>query len=363
MLSCYDLYRISEQLCKVKNKPDECFGGMNMIFCGDFAQLPPVGGESISLYSHRSLSDVKTLRGHCSMIGKALWNQVTYVVILREGESDRKYRIALENMRYKSCTKSDIQFLNSLISSNLPGHPSAKFSPWRNAPIIVGENKYKDEINRLGTLRFASETKQKLLRFFSDDIVTSSSPSIKFAKNKKSTINAISEELQKVLWDLPTSAYDLNCPGVLDICLGLPVVIRHNVATELSITKGQKGSIYAWHIGHGTFGQNVLETIFVLLHEPPKDIQIGELPLNVVPISRRKTSGSITLPDDTKITITRNQVDILPGFAMTAHASQGQSLDSNAVDLNTLTDHHAWYTALSRSRSAAKTLILQGFQI
>ncbi|KAJ3968631.1 hypothetical protein EV361DRAFT_805293 [Lentinula raphanica] len=278
-----------------------------------------------------------------------------------EGESDRKYRIALENMRYKSCTKSDIQFLNSLISSNLPGHPSAKFSPWRNAPIIVGENKYKDEINRLGTLRFASETKQKLLRFFSDDIVTSSSPSIKFAKNKKSTINAISEELQKVLWDLPTSAYDLNCPGVLDICLGLPVVIRHNVATELSITKGQKGSIYAWHIGHGTFGQNVLETIFVLLHEPPKDIQIGELPLNVVPISRRKTSGSITLPDDTKITITRNQVDILPGFAMTAHASQGQSLDSNAVDLNTLTDHHAWYTALSRSRSAAKTLILQGF--
>ncbi|KAJ3752320.1 hypothetical protein EV360DRAFT_55409, partial [Lentinula raphanica] len=27
MLSCYDLYRISEQLCKAKNKPEDSFGG------------------------------------------------------------------------------------------------------------------------------------------------------------------------------------------------------------------------------------------------------------------------------------------------------------------------------------------------
>ncbi|KAJ3768052.1 hypothetical protein FB446DRAFT_651098 [Lentinula raphanica] len=279
-----------------------------------------------------------------------------------EGSSDEKYRLALENMRYKACTRSDILFLNTLISSNAPGRPSARFEPWRSAPIIVGENKYKDEINRLGTLRFASENLQKLFRFYSDDVVSSVTGStLKSTKSKKSVINSISEELQKVLWDLPTSAYDLNCPPLLDICFGLPVIIRHNVATELSITKGQKGFIYAWHTAKGDFGQDVLDTVFVLLDNPPNNVQIENLPSNVVPISRRKTSGYVTLPDDTKIHITRNQVDILPGFAMTAHASQGQSLDSNAVDLNTLTDHHAWYTALSRSRSAEKTLILQGF--
>ncbi|KAJ3773255.1 hypothetical protein FB446DRAFT_642021 [Lentinula raphanica] len=280
-----------------------------------------------------------------------------------QSSSDEKYRIALENMRYKACTKSDIIFLNTLISSNTPGRPSAKFEPWRSAPIIVGENKYKDEINRLGTLRFASENLQKLSRFYSDDIVSSvnGSTSKLSTKSKKSVINSISEELQKLLWDLPTSTYDLNCPAILDLCIGLPVIIRHNVATELSITKGQKGFIYAWHTTKGNFGQDVLDTVFVLLDDPPNDVQIEDLPSNVVPISRRKTTGYVTLPDDTKIHITRNQVDILPGFAMTAHASQGQSLASNAVDLNTLTDHHAWYTALSRSRSAEKTLILQGF--
>jgi hypothetical protein len=46
MLSCHDMYKISAQLCKVMNKPTIPFGGLNMLFAGDFAQLPPpIGGE------------------------------------------------------------------------------------------------------------------------------------------------------------------------------------------------------------------------------------------------------------------------------------------------------------------------------
>ena len=52
MLSCHDLYTISAQLAKAFNEPNKPFGGLNMIFSGDFSQLPPVnGGESCSLYS------------------------------------------------------------------------------------------------------------------------------------------------------------------------------------------------------------------------------------------------------------------------------------------------------------------------
>ncbi|KAJ3911822.1 hypothetical protein F5877DRAFT_54880, partial [Lentinula edodes] len=176
MLSCFDLYRISAQLCKVKNKPDIAFGGMNMVFAGDFAQLPPVGGESVSLYSYRKPSDAGKYNGQCAAIGKALWHNITHVVILRKNmrntgmtDSDLKFRKALENMRYKACTKDDISFLNTLISSKAPGRPFIGVQPWRNAPIIVGENKYKDEINRLGCLRFSADTGQKLTNFYSDD--------------------------------------------------------------------------------------------------------------------------------------------------------------------------------------------------
>ncbi|KDR64836.1 hypothetical protein GALMADRAFT_82616, partial [Galerina marginata CBS 339.88] len=47
MLSCLDLYKISAQLAKLKNIVDNPFGGMNMIFAGDFAQLAPVKGASL----------------------------------------------------------------------------------------------------------------------------------------------------------------------------------------------------------------------------------------------------------------------------------------------------------------------------
>ena len=88
MLSCHDLYRICAQIARAFNIHDLPFGGKNIIFAGDFAQLPPVGGrESSSLYSgtigsyaHSRL----TVYSQELAIGKALWHQATTVVILRE---------------------------------------------------------------------------------------------------------------------------------------------------------------------------------------------------------------------------------------------------------------------------------------
>jgi hypothetical protein len=51
MLSCHDLYKISSKLAKAMNVYDLPYGGINIIFAGDFAQLPPVGGAP--LYSGR----------------------------------------------------------------------------------------------------------------------------------------------------------------------------------------------------------------------------------------------------------------------------------------------------------------------
>lgn len=371
MLSCIDMYKISERLSRAKGSNEFSFGKLSMIFAGDFAQLPPIRGESASLYSRRKMEDVKTYNGHCAVIGKSLWHQITHVVILRKnmrntGESDHDvaFRRALENMRYKACTGDDIRFLNTLVSSPMPRRPYIGRNPWRKAAILVGENKLKDEINRLGCIRYGNDIKQELTVFFSDDTISSKAHGDKGRKSrigKKSTINTISKELQTVLWDLPPCAHDLHAPSTLSLCHGLPVIIRYNTATELCITKGQRGTVYAWHETKGTFGQRVLDVLFVLLNNPPSSVNIPGLPLNVVPLTRRKTSAHIQLPDDSMIWITRNQVDILPGFSMTAHASQGQSLSPNAADLNTLSDHHGIYTALSRSRSADNTVILQGF--
>ena len=108
MISCKELYRIHNKLCQATNKTDVPFGGYNMIFAGDFAQLPPViGGESAALYSGLQHVSAHVTGDQESTIGKALWHQVTTVVILRENmrqrnqsKEDDQLRTALSNMRY-----------------------------------------------------------------------------------------------------------------------------------------------------------------------------------------------------------------------------------------------------------------------
>ena len=177
MLSALDLYKISAQLCTILNKPDMPFGGINIIFAGDFAQLPPpLGGENVSLYSRTIGRHATSLKSQKEAMGRSLWHQVTTVVILRKNmrqhknsTEDDKFRRCLNNMRYKDCSVEDIQFLRSHITSLHVNKASICNEHFRNISIITAKNVQKDEINRIGCLRFAEETNQELTHFFSED--------------------------------------------------------------------------------------------------------------------------------------------------------------------------------------------------
>ena len=64
-----------------------------------------------------------TVQGQQAAIGKALWHQVTTVVILRENvrqktktPEDVELHTALANMRYAACTPEDIKFMKTQIA-------------------------------------------------------------------------------------------------------------------------------------------------------------------------------------------------------------------------------------------------------
>ena len=284
MLSCRDMYLISARLARVMNNLDVPFGGLNFIFAGDFAQLPPViGHEHASLYSRTIGMKATSLRDQEAAIGKALWHQVTTVVILRQNmhqkmqsAEDIKFREALANMRYKACTPSDVAFLRSRISSELPGFASVNKKEFRNVSIITNLNSQKDEINRLGSLRFAAETGQTLTHFFSiDNVVTKKSEenlaSKRYKAGQKHSVKhgMIPPAIQNALWEQPTCANTKLIPGKLSICIGMPVMIRNNAATEMGITKGQEAIVHAWYSHKTTDGRDVLDTLFVELICPP----------------------------------------------------------------------------------------------
>ena len=372
MLSARDMYKISARLANVRNRLGDPFGGINMIFAGDFAQLPPaIGGEHVSLFSRFVGAIATSMKSQEEAIGKALWHQVTSVVILRENMRQRsqtaldvRLRSALENMRYKACTVEDIDFLRSRVSSSIPGRASVCDNVFRNVSIITAFNVHKDEINRLGSIRFANETSQSLTEFYSEDTVKTrgnnaeNTPSSN-ARTRK--INSISENMQKELWNQPYSTAGMHIAGKLALCIGMPVMIRCNSATELCMTKGQEGFVHAWQTAKGSRGQQILDTLFVKLDNPPSPVKFDDLPENVIPLSRTSNNIYCSLRDDTQVNINRSQVEVLPNFSMTDYASQGKTRQYNVVDLHNSRTHYAYYTALSRSASAAGTCILQGF--
>ena len=152
-----------------------------MVFCRDFAQLPPVpGGESKSLYSCTIGALATSLTSQEEAIGKDLWHQITTIVILRQNmrqrsqsKQDGQLRTALENMRYKACTPADIDFLYSHVSSTLPDRTNVTEESFIGVPIITALNIHKDEINAISAERFAGQNNQELTDFYSDDSIGS----------------------------------------------------------------------------------------------------------------------------------------------------------------------------------------------
>ena len=164
-----------------------------------------------------------------------------------------------------------------------------------------------------------------------------------------------------MLWNLSHSSADKPVAGKLSLCIGLPVMIKSNVATELCITNGQEATVVGWQTSTGKQKQQILDVLFVKLKSPPKTIQVDGLPENVVPLTRSTVGITCKLPNDVTASISRSQVEILPNFSMTDFASQGKTRPYNPVDLNNCRSYQAYYTALSHSSSAEGTIVLQGF--
>ena len=112
--------------------------------------------------------------------------------------------------------------------------------------------------------------------------------------------NILTPGLQKILWEQPHSSSGKHIPGKLRLYIGMPVMLRYN-------------------------------------------------------------STMCLLPNYGTISISREQVLVLPNFSMTDYGSQGWTRPDNPVALSSCKNHQAYYTCLSRSASAAGTIIIQGF--
>ncbi|RDX51845.1 hypothetical protein OH76DRAFT_1324179, partial [Lentinus brumalis] len=283
---------------------------------------------------------------------------------------DAKFRIALENMRYARCTKQDIALLQTRIHD--PARPgkdlhSERFS---EVPVITAFNAYRDAINAARVREYASSRNLSLSSFYSHDLWGKNKDGASIRKAQKAyeavvdpvrQSNAISTRIQEVLWAVPPALTEHHA-GVLHLCVGMPVLLKFNEATELCATNGAAARVVKWDAHRMASGKWTLDTLFVELTKPPRQVQLPGLPPNVIPLTRTKKIVMCTLPaDDIRVYVQREQVMVLPLFALTDFACQGHTLPDNVCHLKYCKNHQSIYTCLSRSSSLSGTIILDSF--
>ncbi|TFK82753.1 hypothetical protein K466DRAFT_499733 [Polyporus arcularius HHB13444] len=352
------------------------FGGINMIFAGDFAQLPPsVNGKA--LYAHDVGWVIHRTHAHATQkasIGKAVWHQFTTVVILRENmrqrsqtPEDAKLRTALENLHYRACTDEDIKLIQSRVAGPGPHRPKLNQPRFRNVSVITSWNSDRDAINAMGCERFARENGQVLQTFYCRDKLAAESDSSDMSRrqrqnkvNPKRATNIVNPELQELLWNLSPELTEHH-PGKLSICVGMPVMIKINVATECYVTNGAEGVVVGWTSRLVSEDKLALDTLFVKLTAAPSKVQVKGLPENVIPLVHQVRKVKCKLPNGKVIEINHDQVPVVPNFAMTDFASQGRTRPDNVCDIQNCKNHQSVYTCLSRGSTLDGTIIVQPF--
>ncbi|KAJ7674298.1 hypothetical protein B0H17DRAFT_897441, partial [Mycena rosella] len=168
MVGCSLLLQVSQALTEAKGNT-ALFGGVNMIFAGDFAQLPPVGETKLYAKINTDSEGASGKRGQENILGKLLWLSVKTVVTLKhvervhrkknditgEVEADpeaEKFVQLLARLREGRCTDADFETLNS-----------------RNVPVIVSKNELKDALNERAARAYAARSGNDLQWYYARD--------------------------------------------------------------------------------------------------------------------------------------------------------------------------------------------------
>ncbi|KAF8059271.1 hypothetical protein FPV67DRAFT_1399296, partial [Lyophyllum atratum] len=153
MIGCKLFSKLSEALSRAKGNVG-IFGGINVIFAGDFAQLPPVGEQR--LYANLRTRG-RRAAAQDAMTGRLLWLSVRTVVCLHQqhrqaGERNAGFVELLQRLREGS-----------------PKTFNRNASGWLDAPVIVSSNATRDAINERAAIQFAKETGQDLHYYYATD--------------------------------------------------------------------------------------------------------------------------------------------------------------------------------------------------
>lgn len=343
MIGCGLLLQIHEALVDAKGCT-EPFGGVSVIFAGDFAQLPPV--NQTKLFSRTKSGKESTI------FGQLLWRSITTVVILTEqmrqaGPENLPFVEMLSRLRDGRCTQTDYELLNARLLKNVVDDNCK--SLWHDAPMIVYSNAIKDAINLQATLAFARRTGQRVQWYHAVDTYRG---------------QPIEDTAIMDLLDTFPSNKTGGRIGALPLVLGMPVIITENFDVMGGIVNGSKGILRKVRFRVGDDDKKYLTSCIVELPDLTADPLPNLPPRFVAVLSDEVEMKSLRHPNSGRsCTLRRRQIPLDAAFAITAHKSQGQTMNRVVVDLNSCMGTESAYVMVSRCTSLEGLAVLRPFPV
>jgi len=345
LLSLQLLAQIDHALRYAKEKPNAWFGGVTIIFAGDFYQFPPVGGSPlyspIAPYAGQTDAEVQ------KRLGQLAWKTVNVVITLSEQQrmkEDVEYGHAVSRLRMRQCTKDDVELFNSRImkTSYRPDGVDLATLDHTWATAVVSTNELCEVLNTCKAQAVSGDTL----------VVCAALDKL----SKDMTIEMRKNLLHMNVTALKTSS---TLPGFTTLSVGMPVILRvRNVSTELGITNGAQGTVH--QIYTKTCSHGFSYATCVLVEFTHCKFQLSGLPMGVFPILPSTWMFMMLIDcngSQKKVRVTRNQIPIQPAFAVTGHSSQGKTLPSVIINLHE--GGFAAYVAASHARTREGLCITQ----
>lgn len=363
MISAILMSEISDRLRQAKGEDtrvsNQLFGGVNIIFTGDFGQLKPVLQAALykhSLVQHPGFEEVRNPDRVSTLNGAFLWRQVNKVVILKQNrcqKNDRGYSQLLDRIRvgrsYQTMmrkTDADVDILRDRQLSHIAQTKPDDLLNFADAPVIVGTRKIRDAINAHMITQHANKERSIVNLYYLKDFVS-----------KQHTRG----EVRNQLWKLSSSMTD-NVMGRLPLFIGMKVMVTCNLAISKRVVNGSEGIVKEIKYDTDEDGYRYASVVYILL--PGTGKLAPDLDDNVIPIFPERHSFRIRISSSDQMAyryVSRLQIPLVPAYAYTDYKSQGHSLEYAIVDLASARSLQGVYVMLSRVRSIQGLGILRWF--
>lgn len=364
MVSALFLSQFSARLNQAKGddvlKQNRPFGGVNVIFTGDFAQLAPP--RQLSLYSHQlvknpSFQEGKNPEGVSAMHGAFLWRQVTTVVKLVKNQrhlADIEYAKVLDRIREGTSNSvcltkglTDLEFLSERELSIVAQRHTEDLKLFQDAPIIVGDKMVRDALNAKLVTHHAHRLSQDVHLYHAKDYIHRT---------------AVKNNVREVLWRKATR-HTKDSLGRLPLFPGMRVMVTENLAFSKGVVNGVEGTVQDIKYSTDEQGRRYAEVVYVHLLNSGVISTDMDLDEDIVPILPERVNFEASFEVNGKIethNITRYQLPLLPAYSYTDFKSQGRTLEYAIVDITTARGQGV-YVMLSRVKTAKGIIIMRHF--